>query len=107
MEVGGHSKGVRPIGRRDRSMKKKSADDVIDRTDFAFRFTILRGSVWAREAEIHAVLGKLFVEGRVIKFTTIITLETLNFSFILNVNKIAKSNESREGLRFVCERKSP
>ena len=88
-------------------MKEKSADDVIDRTDFAFCFTILRRNVGARETEIHAVMGTLFVEGRVIKFTTIITLETLNFTFKLSVNKIAKSNESREGLRLVCEEESP
>ena len=108
MEVSSHLKGVRPTGRGDGSMKKKkSADDVIDRADFAFRFTILRRRVWTGEAEIHAVLGTLFVEEGVIKFTTIITLETFNFAFKLSVNEVAESNERREDLRFVCEGESP
>lgn len=107
VKIGSHLKGVRPKGRGHRCMVKKCASGVINSTNFAFSFTILRRSVRTRETKIHVMFRTLVVEGRVIKFTTIVTLKAFYFTFKLSVDVVTKSNESGHNLRFFSERKSP
>ena len=52
------------------------------------------------------MLRTLFLEGGIVKFTTIVTLKTFDITFKLSRDKGAKRNKSGENLRFCSERES-
>ena len=46
-KVGSKLKGIVPIGRRDGSVKKVCANDVVDGPKYAFGLAVLGGGIWA------------------------------------------------------------
>jgi hypothetical protein len=57
------------------SLDKQSADDIVDRTNDTFGFTILQGCVWARHPELCAIRQEEDPGGRVVKLAPVVTLD--------------------------------
>lgn len=82
-------------------MNEKRASDVICGTEEALGFTILRESVWAREAVGDAIHGEGAQRG-VDEFTTIITLQGFNNDIVLGFDKHEEMLECKGRVRFLA-----
>jgi hypothetical protein len=64
-----------PITPGKRSLDKQSADDIVNRMNDTFGFTILRGCVWSRHPKLCAIRREEDPGGRVIKLALVVTLD--------------------------------
>ena len=56
-------------------MDEKGANNVVERAKRAFGFSVLRGSIWARETREYALLKEEVAVLKIIKFSTIVALD--------------------------------
>lgn len=71
-------------------MKEKSANDIVDGSKHAFRFTILLGCIRTRKTHENTILVKKLLELKVTVFPPVITLESFNIHLKLIINKRMK-----------------
>ena len=106
-EVGGSTETLNPIPRRERSLEKQGANNIINGTDDTLRFTILRRRVGTRHPELRAMGEQEGARRGVIKLTPIVGLDGLDGATELcsNVGKEIGQSVKRVGFKF--ERKRP
>ena len=73
----------------------------------ALRHVILLRGLRARKTKMNAFKGKQLVYGVVIKFTTIVILKGLNFTFKSDINKITKQHKLKQNIRFIKQQINP
>jgi hypothetical protein len=95
-----------PITPGKRSLNQQSADDIVNRTNNMFIFTILWGRVRSRHPELCAVRQEEEAGGRVVKLTPIVTLDSFDSPTELNRHIGKEMGQSSEGVRFKFEGKS-
>jgi hypothetical protein len=96
-----------PVDRRKARLKKKRAQNIVKCAERAFGLSILLGSVWTRHAKCNTVGEKERAGRRIVKFTAIVALDTLDGGAELSVNIRKKIRKSGKCLRFFTEGKSP
>jgi hypothetical protein len=69
-------KSFYPITPEKESLNQKSADDIVNRTNNTFSFTILWGRVRTRHPELCAVRQEEDSGGRVVKLTSVVALDS-------------------------------
>jgi hypothetical protein len=89
------------------SLDKQSADDIVNRTNYTFGFTILQGCIWARHPELCAIRQEEDPSGRVVKLAPVVALDGFDLPAEL-IRHISKEiGQSGECVRFKLYRKSP
>ena len=83
-------------------MYKKSTDNVIERSERAFCFAVLRGGVWAGETKKYAMLEKEVSIFKVVKFFAIVTLNKFDWEEEVGSDVSLKVNKSGVNIRFVA-----
>ena len=106
-EVGGCLQRLNPKGRREGCLEQKGTHNIVDGTNDALSLTVLGRSVWAGHAKVNAIGEEERAGGGVVKFTSIIALDSLHSSAKLSGDKSKKVSKHREGVRFQLQRKSP
>jgi hypothetical protein len=82
------------------SLDKQSADDIVDRTNDTFGFTILWGCVWARHPELCAIRQEEDHGRRVVKLVPVVALDGFDLPAEL-IRHISKEiGQSGECVRF-------
>jgi hypothetical protein len=82
------------------SLDKKSVDDIVNRTNDTFGFTILRGCVWAQHLELCAIRQEEDPGGRVVKLTSVVALDGFDLPAEL-IRHISKQiGQSGECVRY-------
>ena len=71
-------KGLNPIGWRHAGLKQQGASSIIDGTNYALGFTILRRGVWARHPKMKAAGEEESAGTRVVKLLPVVTLDDLD-----------------------------
>jgi hypothetical protein len=77
-KIGGGVEGLNPVRWWEVGLKEKGTNDVVYGVEDALNLAILLRGVGARHAEVDAVGEKEGTSGRIVKFSTVITLETYN-----------------------------
>lgn len=86
---------------------EKGEDDVIDRTNDAFSFAVLRRGVGTGHAKNGASSEEERAHGEVIEFPPIITLNGFHGAAKLGRNVGKKGNDSGYSVRFQTKQKHP
>jgi hypothetical protein len=89
------------------SLNQQSADDIVNRMNNAFSFTILWGRVRTRHLELCAVRQEEDSGGRVIKLTPVVALDSFDSPVELSRHISKEIGQSSEGVRFKFQGKSP
>jgi hypothetical protein len=89
------------------SLNQQSADDIVNRMNNAFSFTILWGRVKTRHLELCAVRQEEDSGGRVIKLTPVVALDSFDSPAELSRHISKEIGQSSEGVRFKFQGKSP
>jgi hypothetical protein len=97
-EVCSHTKGSDPEGKWYTRVEEWGANHIISGMNNAFGFANLSGSVGARHAKETAVGGKERTSMKVVKFTPIVALNSLNRNAKLSVNVSEKNRQGGEGV---------
>jgi hypothetical protein len=71
-------KSFYPITPGKGSLNQQSADDLVNRMNNTFRFTILWGCVRIRHLELCVVRQEEDLGGRVVKLTSVVTLDSFD-----------------------------
>jgi hypothetical protein len=71
-------KSFGPITPGKRSLNQQNADDIINRMNNTFNFTILWGRVRTRHSELCAIRQEEDAGGRVVKLTSIVALDSFD-----------------------------
>jgi hypothetical protein len=87
-----------PITPGRESLNQQSANDIVNRTNNMFSFTILWGRVRTRYPELCAVRQEEDSGGRVVKLTSVVKLSR-------HISK--EIEQSSESVRFKFQEKSP
>jgi hypothetical protein len=90
-----------------RSLNQQSADDIVNRMNNTFSFTILWGRVRTRHSELCAVRQEEDAGGRVVKLTSVVALDSFDSPAELSRHINKEIRQSSEGVRFKFQRKSP
>jgi hypothetical protein len=85
-EVCCHTEGSNPKGGWYTCVKEQGANDIVNGTNDAFSFAVLSGSVWTRHAKKNSVRCKKGSSTKIVKFTSIVVLESLNGNTKLGVD---------------------
>ena len=56
-------------------MNEKGTNNIVERAKRAFCFSVLRGSIWAREARENSLLKKEVAVLKIIEFSTVVALD--------------------------------
>jgi hypothetical protein len=88
-------------------MNLQSADDIVNRTNNTFRFTILWGRVRTRHPELGVVRQKEDLDGRVVKLMPVVALDCFDSPAELRRHISKEIGQSSEGVRFKFQGKSP
>jgi hypothetical protein len=96
-----------PITPGKRSLNQQSADDIVNRTNNMFSFTILWGCVRTQHLELCAVRQEEDAGGRVVKLTSVVTLDSFDSPTELSRHIGKEIGQSSEGVRFKFQGKSP
>jgi hypothetical protein len=67
-----------PITSGKRSLNQQSADDIVNRTNNTFRFTILWGRVRTRHLELCVIRQEEEAGEKVVKLTSVIALDSFD-----------------------------
>jgi hypothetical protein len=89
------------------NLNQQNADDIVNRTINMFSFTILWGRVRTRHLELGAVRQEEDSGGRVIKLTSVVTLDSFDSPTELSRHISKEIGQSSEGVRFKFQGKSP
>jgi hypothetical protein len=89
------------------SLNQQSVDDIVNRTNNTFSFTILWGCVRTRHLELCAVRQKEDSGGRVVKLTFVVVLDSFDSPAELSRHISKEIGQSSEGVRFKFQGKSP
>jgi hypothetical protein len=89
-----------------RSLNQQSADDIVNRMNNTFSFTILWGRVRTRHPELCAVRQEEDAGGRVVKLTSVVALDSFDSPAELSRHINKEIRQSSEGVRFKFQRKS-
>jgi hypothetical protein len=82
------------------NLDKQNADDIVNRTNNTFNFTILRGCVWARHLELCVIRQEEDPGRRVVKLTPVVALDGFELPAEL-IRHISKEiGQSGECVRF-------
>jgi hypothetical protein len=90
-----------------RSLNQQSADDIVNRMNNTFNFTILWERVRTRHLELCAVRQEEEAGGRVIKLAPVVALDRFDSPAELSRHIGKKMGQSSEGVRFKIQGKSP
>jgi hypothetical protein len=90
-----------------RSLNQQSVDDIINRMNNTFNFTILWGRVRTRHPELCAIRQEEDAGGRVIKPTSIVALDSFDSPAELSRHTDKEIGQSSEGVRFKFRGKNP
>jgi hypothetical protein len=71
-------KPFRPLAPRKGRLNKQRADDIFNRRNDMFNFTILRRCVWTRRSKLCAFRQEKCLGGRVVKLMPVVTLDGLD-----------------------------
>jgi hypothetical protein len=82
------------------SLNQQSVDDIVNRTNNTFSFTILWGRVRTRHPELCAVRQEEDSGGRVVKLTSVAALDSFDSSAELSRHISKEIGQSSEGVRF-------
>jgi hypothetical protein len=88
-------------------MNHQSADDIVNRMNNTFNFTILWGRVRTRHLELCAIRQEEDSGGRVVKLTSVVTLDSFDSPAKLSRHISKEIGQSSEGVRFKFQGKSP
>jgi hypothetical protein len=89
------------------SLNQQSADDIVNRMNNTFSFTILWGRVRTRHPELCAVRREEDSGGRVVKLTSVVALDIFDSHAELSRHISKEIGQSSEGVRFKVQGKSP
>jgi hypothetical protein len=89
------------------SMDMQCTDDIVNRANNTFDFTILRGRVRTRHPEMCPFGQKEGPGGRVVKLTPVVTLDGVDGAAELSSNISKEVGQCSEGVRFKFNWKSP
>jgi hypothetical protein len=89
-----------PITLGKKSLNQQSADDIVNRTNNMFNFTILCGRVRTRHPELCAVRQEEDAGGRVVKLTSVVALDSFDSPTELSRHIGKKIGQSSESVRF-------
>jgi hypothetical protein len=92
--------GFNPITSRKMSLEEKSAQNIIDGANTTFGLAVLRRSMWARKAEHNAMMREDRTKSVVIKFSPVITLNTLDRQTKLSKNILIEVTNGGRNIRF-------
>jgi hypothetical protein len=90
-----------------RSLNHQSADDIVNRTNNTFSFTILWGRVRTRHPELCAIRQEEEAGGRVVKLTPIVALDSFDSPVKLSRHIGKEMRQNSEGVRFKFQGESP
>ena len=88
-------------------MNEECAKNIIGRSEKALGLAVVRGCVWAGEAEGDAKLREVVAEGVREEFPSVVALHTLNGKVVLGMHVSEESLKSGGCVRFVTKGKSP
>jgi hypothetical protein len=88
------------------SLNQQSTDDIDNRTNNTFSFTILWGRVRTRHPELCVVQQEEDSGERVIKLTSVVTLDSFDSPAELSRHIGKEIGQSSEGIRFKFQGKS-
>jgi hypothetical protein len=89
------------------SLNQQSADDIVNRMNNTFSFTILWGRVRTRHPELCAVRHEEDLGGRVVKLIPVVTLDSFDSPTELSRHISKEIGQSSEGVRFKFQEKTP
>jgi hypothetical protein len=89
------------------SLNQQSVDDIVNRTNNTFNFTILWGRVRTRHPELCAIRQEEDSGGRVVKLTPVVALDSFDSPTELSRHISREIGQSSEGVRFKFLEKSP
>jgi hypothetical protein len=89
-----------PIIPGKRSLNQQSANDIVNRTNNTFSFTILWGRVRTRHPELCVVRQEEEAGGRVVKLMPIVALDSFDSPTELRRHIGKEMGQSSEGVRF-------
>jgi hypothetical protein len=93
------------LGKKRRN--QQSADDIVNRMNNTFSFTILWERVRTRHLELCAIRQEEEVGGRVVKLTPVVALDSFDSHAELSRHIGKEMGQSSEGVRFKFQGKSP
>jgi hypothetical protein len=82
------------------SLNKQRADDIVNRMNDTFSFTILRRRIWTRHPELCAFRPKKGSSGKVVKLTPVVALDGIDSAVELSMNISKEVGQCGEGVRF-------
>jgi hypothetical protein len=100
-------KSFGPITPRKRSLNQQSADDIVNRMNNMFSFTIFWGRVRTRHPDLCDVRQEEEAGGRVVKLTPVVALDSFDNPTELSRHIGKEMGQSSEAVRFKFEGKSP
>jgi hypothetical protein len=89
-----------PITLGRRRLNQQSADDIVNRMNNTFSFTILWGRVSTQHLELGVVRQEEEAGGRVVKLTPVVTLDSFDSPAELSRHIGKEMRQSSEGVRF-------
>jgi hypothetical protein len=89
------------------SLNQQSADDIVNRMNNTFSFTVLWGRVRTRHPELCAVRQEEDLGGRVVKLMPVVTLDSFDSPTELSRHISKEIGQSSEGVRFKFQEKTP
>jgi hypothetical protein len=96
-----------PITPRKISLDQQSEDDIVNRMNNTFTFTILWGRVRTHHLELCVVRQEEDAGGRVVKLTFIVALDSFDSPAELSRHVGKEIGQTSEGVRFKFQGKSP
>ena len=102
-EIGGGMKRLNPIDGWQAALKKQGAHNIINGAKSALGFTVLLRGILARHVERNPFGKKESTRRRVVKFTTIVTLNRFDGATKLSVHIGKKIRKSKKGVRLLSK----
>ena len=106
-KIGRNMKGLDPIGWGHGRLEEERAKHIIRCVNRPLGLAVLLRSIWTGHAESNTVKKKEVASGRVVEFSTVVTLDALNGGAKLCAYIVKEVRESGESFRLETERKSP
>jgi hypothetical protein len=106
-EIGGGVQSLSPEASRKRRLEQKSAHGVVSGANHALSLVILRGGIRARHAQLDTVREEEGMGGGVIKLTTIVTLDGLDYEAELRGHPSEEVKNRKKSIKLRTQGKSP
>jgi hypothetical protein len=92
-KVGRSVKGLNLVNRRETRLEQKATQNVINGAKGTFRFPVLLRNIWTRHAECNTVGEEECAGLRIVEFTAVIALDTLDGGAKLCANMSKKKRK--------------